>query len=105
ESYYEPVGPFFFYVETLTSTGPSNYGLTPTQPCVQSGVFKFGSVSAAGSKYARAVSRCPVWSALRPACTCCPTINPEQPATLSADMRQINVEEVFGIIGAGLQSG
>ena len=42
ESYYEPVGPFFFYVETLTSTGPSNYGLTPTQPCVQSGVFKRG---------------------------------------------------------------
>jgi len=42
ESYYEPVGPFFFYVETLTSTGPSNYGLTPTQPCIQSGVFKRG---------------------------------------------------------------
>jgi hypothetical protein len=42
ESYYEPVGPFFFYVETLTSTGPSNYGLMPTQPCVQSGVFKRG---------------------------------------------------------------
>src|SRR5215467_7936970 len=42
ESYYEPVGPFFFYVETLTSTGPSKYGLTPTQPCIQSGVFKRG---------------------------------------------------------------
>lgn len=40
--YYEPVGPFFFYVETLTSTGPSRYGLTPSQPCVQSGVFKRG---------------------------------------------------------------
>jgi len=40
--YYEPVGPFFFYVETLTSTGPSKYGLTPTVPCVQSGVFKRG---------------------------------------------------------------
>lgn len=40
--YYEPVGPFFFYVETLTSTGPSRYGLTPTVPCVQSGVFKRG---------------------------------------------------------------
>src|SRR4030095_9873624 len=40
--YYEPVGPFFFYVETLTSTGPSRYGLTPTQPCIQSGVFKRG---------------------------------------------------------------
>lgn len=41
-SYYEPVGPFFFYVETLTSTGPSRYGLLPTVPCVQSGVFKRG---------------------------------------------------------------
>ena len=36
------MGPFFFYVETLTSTGPSKYGLTPTQPCIQSGVFKRG---------------------------------------------------------------
>jgi hypothetical protein len=41
-SYYEPVGPFFFYVETLTSTGPSRYGFTSTQPCIQSGVFKRG---------------------------------------------------------------
>ena len=41
-SYYEPVGPFFFYVETLTSTGPSKYGLIPTAPCIQSGVFKRG---------------------------------------------------------------
>ncbi|HYT58365.1 MAG TPA: hypothetical protein VEQ38_26985 [Verrucomicrobiae bacterium] len=41
-SYYEPVGPFFFYVETLTSTGPSKYGYTPTQPCIQTGVFKRG---------------------------------------------------------------
>lgn len=41
-SYYEPVGPFFFYVETLTSTGPSRYGVLPTVPCVQSGVFKRG---------------------------------------------------------------
>ena len=41
-SYYEPVGPFFFYVETLTSTGPSRYGFTPTVPCTQSGVFKRG---------------------------------------------------------------
>jgi hypothetical protein len=41
-SYYEPVGPFFFYVETLTSTGPSNYGFTPTVPCTQTGVFKRG---------------------------------------------------------------
>jgi hypothetical protein len=40
--YYEPVGPFFFYVETLTSTGPSRYGFTPTVPCIQSGVFKRG---------------------------------------------------------------
>ena len=42
ESYYQPVGPFFFYVETLTSTGPSTYGFTPTQPCIQTGVFKRG---------------------------------------------------------------
>ena len=42
DSYYEPVGPFFFYVETLTSTGPSKYGLVPTVPCTQSGVFKRG---------------------------------------------------------------
>src|SRR6266702_2338362 len=41
-SYYEPVGPFFFYVDTLTSTGPSKYGFTPTQPCIQTGVFKRG---------------------------------------------------------------
>jgi len=36
------VGPFFFYVETLTSTGPSRYGFIPTVPCIQSGVFKRG---------------------------------------------------------------
>lgn len=42
DSYYQPVGPFFFYVETLTSTGPSKYGFTPTQPCIQTGVFKRG---------------------------------------------------------------
>lgn len=41
-AYYEPVGPFFFYVETLTSTGPSRYGFIPTVPCIQSGVFKRG---------------------------------------------------------------
>jgi len=41
-SYYEPIGPFFFYVETLTSTGPSKYGFMPTVPCTQSGVFKRG---------------------------------------------------------------
>lgn len=41
-SYYERVGPFFFYVETLTSTNPSRYGLLPTVPCIQSGVFKRG---------------------------------------------------------------
>ena len=41
-SYYEPVGPFFFYVETLTSNGPSRYGVMSTVPCVQSGVFKRG---------------------------------------------------------------
>jgi len=40
--YYVPVGPFFFYVETLTSTGPSKYGFVPTIPCVQTGVFKRG---------------------------------------------------------------
>ena len=41
-SYYEPVGPFFFYVETLTANGPNKYGFAPTQPCIQSGVFKRG---------------------------------------------------------------
>lgn len=41
-SYYEPVGPFFFYVETLTSLNPSKYGVISTVPCVQSGVFKRG---------------------------------------------------------------
>jgi hypothetical protein len=41
-SYYEPVGPFFFYVETLTSLGPSKYGLVPTVSCTQSGVFERG---------------------------------------------------------------
>ena len=41
-SYYEPVGPFFFYVETLTSLNPSRYGVLSTVPCVQSGVFKRG---------------------------------------------------------------
>jgi hypothetical protein len=41
-SYYEPVGPFFFYVETLTSLAASKYGLVPTVSCIQSGVFKRG---------------------------------------------------------------
>src|SRR5574341_1038378 len=40
--YYEPVGPFFFYVETLTANGPNKYGFAPPQPCIQSGVFKRG---------------------------------------------------------------
>ncbi len=41
--YYEPVGPFFFYVETLTANNaPNKYGYAPTQPCIQSGVFKRG---------------------------------------------------------------
>lgn len=40
--YYESVGPFFFYVETLTANGPNKYGFAPTQPCIQSGVFKRG---------------------------------------------------------------
>ncbi|MSP38553.1 MAG: hypothetical protein EXR70_08700 [Deltaproteobacteria bacterium] len=40
--YYEPVGPFFFYVETLTANAPNKYGYAPTQPCIQSGVFKRG---------------------------------------------------------------
>ena len=41
--YYEPVGPFFFYVETLTANvAPNKYGFAPTQPCIQSGVFKRG---------------------------------------------------------------
>ena len=41
-SYYEPVGPFFFYVETLTSANTTKYGVAATTPCVQSGVFKRG---------------------------------------------------------------
>jgi hypothetical protein len=42
-SYYEPVGPFFFYVETLTANiTPNKYGFAPTVACVQSGVFKRG---------------------------------------------------------------
>src|ERR1700739_2344100 len=41
-SYYEPVGTFFFYVETLTGNGPSKYGFSPTVSCIQSGVFKRG---------------------------------------------------------------
>lgn len=41
-SYYERVGPFFFYVETLTSLNPSRFGVLSTVPCVQSGVFKRG---------------------------------------------------------------
>lgn len=41
-SYYQPVGSFFFYVETLTSLNPSRYGVVATVPCVQSGVFKRG---------------------------------------------------------------
>jgi hypothetical protein len=41
--YYEPVGPFFFYVETLTANvNPNKYGFAPTVPCIQSGVFKRG---------------------------------------------------------------
>src|SRR5262245_7439750 len=40
--YYEPVGPFFFYTETLASNGPNKYGVISTVPCVQSGVFKRG---------------------------------------------------------------
>src|SRR5262245_41907829 len=33
-SYYEPVGPFFFYVETLTAnTIPNKYGFAPTVAC------------------------------------------------------------------------
>src|SRR5262250_1203327 len=42
-SYYEPVGPFFCYVETLTAnTTPNKYGFAPTVACIQSGVFKRG---------------------------------------------------------------
>jgi hypothetical protein len=42
-SYFEPVGPFFFYVETLTANvNPNKYGFAPTIPCVLSGVFKRG---------------------------------------------------------------
>jgi hypothetical protein len=42
DSYYQPVGPFFFYVETLTSGNPTKYGVVGTVPCVQTGVFKRG---------------------------------------------------------------
>ena len=41
-SYYERVGPFFFYVETLTSVNTTKYGVAATVPCIQSGVFKRG---------------------------------------------------------------
>ena len=42
-AYFEPVGPFFFYVETLTANvNPNKYGFAPTIPCIQSGVFKRG---------------------------------------------------------------
>lgn len=41
-SYYEPVGPFFFYAETIASANPTKYGVASTVPCVQSGVFKRG---------------------------------------------------------------
>lgn len=41
-SYYEPVGPFYFYVETLASANATKYGLASTVACVQSGVFKRG---------------------------------------------------------------
>ena len=41
-SYYEAVGPFFFYVETLTSGNPNKYGVIGSVPCVQTGVFKRG---------------------------------------------------------------
>jgi hypothetical protein len=41
--YDEPVGPFFFYVETLTANvNPNKYGFAPTVACIQSGVFKRG---------------------------------------------------------------
>ena len=42
DSYYQPVGPFFFYVETLTSGNPTQDGVVSTTPCVQTGVFKRG---------------------------------------------------------------
>jgi hypothetical protein len=42
ESYRQPVGPFFFHVETLTSANMSKYGVSATTPCVVSGVYKRG---------------------------------------------------------------
>jgi hypothetical protein len=40
---YDSVGPYAFYVETLTSgKHPSKYGLEPTVACVLNGVFKRG---------------------------------------------------------------
>jgi outer membrane murein-binding lipoprotein Lpp len=41
-TYYEPVGPFFLYVETLATTRPSKYGVAATISCVPNSVFKRG---------------------------------------------------------------
>lgn len=41
-SYEQPVGPFYFYVETLATTTVSKFGLASTVSCVPAGVFKRG---------------------------------------------------------------
>ncbi|MBI4494637.1 MAG: hypothetical protein HY690_17815 [Chloroflexi bacterium] len=42
-SYYERVGPFAFYVETLASAGVTGDGFVASPGCVASGVFKRGT--------------------------------------------------------------
>ena len=41
-SYDQPVGPFYFYVETLATTTVSKFGYASTVSCVPAGVFKRG---------------------------------------------------------------
>ncbi len=41
-AYAEPVGPFFFYVETLATTTRSKYDIASTVACTPSSVFKRG---------------------------------------------------------------
>lgn len=40
--YYQPVGPFFLYVETLATKRVSEYGVAATVNCLNSSVFKRG---------------------------------------------------------------
>ena len=41
-SYYEPVGPYFIYVETLVTTSASKYNVASSIACTPSGVFARG---------------------------------------------------------------